>query len=89
MSGRTGSAEPPRTEDEYEALADAFERGEFSPVGEVWIAPDAVERVDRAEAVSLDAETRNRLRRFVESTGRMTDDVVRAAVEEYLSAHGA
>lgn len=80
---------PPRTEEEYEALADAFERGEFSPVGDVWVAPDAEHRMGRAGVVSLDTETRDRVRRFAEATGQMADDVVRAAVAEYLSAHGA
>lgn len=43
MSRKT--AGPARTEDEYTALADSFERGEFSPVGDVRIAPDAAARL--------------------------------------------
>lgn len=83
----TGSS---RTEEEYAALADSFERGEFSPVGDVWVAADADKRLAAQSAVvsvALDEEEDRRLDELAHAAGIGRSDVVKAAVAEYLERH--
>lgn len=84
----------------YEAWADAAERGEFHPTGEVWINPEHPDyqpgrpksgesRPSSMVSVRLNESDEGRLERFLTRSGQRRSDVLRTALDEYLTRHQA
>ncbi|HCT14618.1 CopG family transcriptional regulator [Corynebacterium nuruki] len=84
----------------YGAWADAAERGEFDPTGDYWVNPEHPDyRPGRPKAgdkrpttmvsLRLNVDDGSRLDRFLTESGRSRSDVLREALDEYLTQRGA
>lgn len=84
----------------YASWADAAERGELHPTGEFWINPDHPDcrpgrpksgerRPSSMVSVRLNEADEERLDQFLAKTGQARSDVLRTALDEYLTRHRA
>mgnify|MGYP005984447459 CR=1 FL=1 len=87
-------------EDRYASWADAAERGEFHPTGDYWVNPEhpdyrpgrpkaGTRRSTTMVSMRLNADDELRLERYLVDSGRSRSDVLREALEEYLTRRRA